>query len=79
MAVSLRPTDIANMLADMLAGAVGGNRKHWLHLVGPIEALPIVTNIQSNWRVSPIAMGDELAAITKAVELLRAEEPYVVP
>lgn len=74
----LRTADIAEMLAEMLAGAAGGTRDRWAELIGPVEFLPIAMNVHSNWRISPIATGDELRAIATAAELLRAEHPYVV-
>lgn len=64
-------------IADNLTGAVGGTHDHWIEQVGRGRKLPITMNIYSNWRVSPIATGDDLAAIVKAIELVRAEHPYV--
>jgi hypothetical protein len=61
----------------MLTGAVGGNKAHWLKLIGPVSALPLATNVKSNWSISPIATGEELRAIVTAAEILRNEHPYV--
>lgn len=69
--------DIAVMLADMLAGAVGGPKDRWLELIGPVESLPVWNAVQLNWRITPIATGEELSAINTAAELLRAQQPYV--
>lgn len=77
MAERLTATDIEDTLADMLTGAVGGTRERWLDLIGPVKMLPIATHIHCNWSVSPIATGEELVSITKAIELVRAEHPYV--
>jgi hypothetical protein len=74
----LRAIDIANMLAEMLMGAAGGKKQFWLEQIGPVEFLPVAKNVKSNWRAAPIATGDNLAAISKAIELLRAEHPYVI-
>lgn len=74
---NVSPIDIAEMLADMLAGTVGGERSRWLRLIGPVESLPIWNAVQSNWRIAPIATGDELHAINTAAELLRTQHPYV--
>ena len=73
----LATTEIANLLADLLTGAAGGTRERWLELIGPVKTLPIATNIHCNWSVSPIATGEELVAIGKAVEVVRGVEPYV--
>ena len=73
----LRAADIANLLAEMLTGAVGHDKAHWLNLIGPVTALPIATHARSNWSISPIATGEELRAIVTAAEILRNEHPYV--
>lgn len=73
---TLGPDEIANLLAEILAGAAGGTHERWLELIGPVEALPIWLNVKCNWRVTPIATGDELRAILAAVEVVRAEHPY---
>lgn len=78
MTIQVSGTDIANTLARMLAGAVGRDQAHWLGLIGPVEWLPVATSVKSNWRISPIATGDDLSAIVAAAELLRTEHPYVV-
>lgn len=70
-------SDIRDMLAEMLAGAVGGSKAHWLELIGTVESLPLIGNVKSNWRIAPIATGEDLRAIVAAAELVRAEHPYV--
>jgi hypothetical protein len=69
--------EIGEMLVAMLSGAVGETDAHWHRLVGPVEALPIWTNVESNWRVTPIATGEELRAIIAAIEIVRKQHPYV--
>jgi hypothetical protein len=69
-------TALRDLLAQVLTAA-GHDEAYWLEKIGEVEALPIWNNVRSNWRVSPIAVGDDLEAITKAVELVRKEEPYV--
>jgi hypothetical protein len=78
MAESLTATDIGDMLADMLTGAVGGTRDRWLDLIGPVKMLPIATHIHCNWSVSSIATGDDLAAINEAARLVREQHPYII-
>ena len=68
---------MANLLAEILTGAAGGTRERWLELIGPVEPLPIWLNVKCNWRISPTATGEELRAILAAVEVVRAEHPYV--
>ncbi len=73
----MTPTDLSRLLARLLTGAAGHDEAYWLKQIGPVEALPIYNNVRSNWRVSPIAIGEDLHAITRAVEIVRIEYPYV--
>jgi len=68
--------EIGEILVAMLSGAVGENPTRWRRLLGPVEALPIWTNVESNWRVTPIATGEELRAIIAAIEIVRKQHPY---
>lgn len=69
--------DIRHLLAHLLAGAVGKNEAHWLKLIGPVTALPIIDAPRSNWRIEPRGTPAEVQAIEKAVEVVREAHPYV--
>ncbi|RSV33357.1 hypothetical protein CA234_22645 [Sphingomonas sp. ABOLE] len=69
--------DIRNLLAHLLAGAAGEDEAHWLKLIGPVTALPIIDAPRSNWRVEPKGKPNELEAIEKAAEVVRLAYPYV--
>jgi len=73
----MTPTALRHLLASILTAAAGHDEAYWLEQIGEVEALPVWNNVQSNWRVSPIATGDDLHAITRAVEIVRSEHPYV--
>ncbi len=68
-------TDLRSHLAHLLTSAIGHDEAYWLEQIGEVEALPIYNNVRSNWRVSPIATGEDLHAITRAVEIVRFEHP----
>lgn len=69
--------DIQSLLAHFLANVAGKTEGHWKELIGPVTALPIVFHPRSNWTVAPKAKSAELAAIEKAVEIVRGAHPYV--
>jgi len=48
-----------------------------LEQIGEVEKRPLIEDISTNWRVSTAATDVELAAINKAVDLVRFEYPYV--
>jgi hypothetical protein len=78
MASVMTPDQMADLLATLLEGAAGGTHEHWLKVLGPVEQLPTHLNIRCNWRVHPKAGKRDLAAIKEAIEIVRAEHPYVV-
>lgn len=77
MADPLTPTELRDLLATLLSGAAGKDEATWREKVGPVEKRPILENIASNWRVMPTGTGADVAAIGKAVEVVRAAHPYV--
>jgi hypothetical protein len=80
MATVLAPTtgeEIRDLLAHLLAGVAGGDEAKWRRLIGSIERYPTWKHVRFNWGVKPRAMGGERDAIDKAVELVRAEHPYI--
>lgn len=69
--------DIRALLAHLLAGAAGKTEAHWKKLIGEVTALPIVLHPRSNWRIEPTGRPEELQAIAKAADIVRAAHPYV--
>lgn len=72
------PDEMRDLLAELLEGAAGKTRAHWVKVIGPVEHLtPIWKYVAGNWRVHPKGTKADVAAIEKAVELVRAAHPYV--
>lgn len=70
--------ELADILATILEGAVGGDDKAgWAKIVGPVEILPILTNVRSNWAAHPKGNKAKMAAIEAAVAIVREKHPYV--
>lgn len=72
------PTALRDLLATLLAGAVGKTPDYWRSAIGEVEMLPIYSHAAGNWRVHPKAGKQDLEVIQKAVDLVRQEHPYVV-
>ena len=75
-----KPTTVDEMqdlLAHLLAGAVGKTDRYWKNLIGPVIALPIVIHPRSNWRIDPRGKPAEVEAIENAAAVVRAAHPYV--
>lgn len=79
MAETKPPTtdEIGKLLAHLLAGAAGEDEAHWIKLIGPVTALPIIEAPRSNWRIEPEGKPAEVEAIEKAAEVVRLAYPYV--
>lgn len=71
------PTDLRDLLTELLSGAAGNTRDYWAGAIGDVEQLPTHFNVRSNWQVQPRGSKRDLDAIQKAVDLVRQEHPYV--
>jgi hypothetical protein len=71
------PSQMQDLLAELLEGATSGTREHWRRAIGDVEQLPTHFNVRSNWQVHPRGSKRDLEAIQKAVDLVRQEHPYV--
>ncbi len=69
--------EMADLLATLLVGAAGGTKEAWAKKIGGVEKLPIALIVRSNWHVQPKGRAADKAAIAKAVDLVRAQHPYV--
>ena len=70
------PAGLADLLVELLTGAAGGTEAEWRSAIGDVEKLPTWANVRSNWAVHPTGTAGQLAAIKKAVEVVRAAHPY---
>jgi hypothetical protein len=78
MASALTPDQMRDLLATLLEGAAGKSRGHWLKAIGEVEHLtPIHMHISGNWRVHPTGSKADMEAIVRAVDVVRAQHPYV--
>jgi hypothetical protein len=71
------PSQMQDMLAELLEGAAGNSREHWRRAIGEVEQLPTHFHVRCNWRVHPRGRKRDLDAIQKAVEIVRQEHPYI--
>lgn len=73
----MTPAEIGDLLATVIAGVAGGTKARWRKAIGPIEKLPTWKHVRFNWRVSPHVKPEERDVIQRAVEVVRAEHPYI--
>ena len=75
----MKPSQLRDLLAALLEGAAGKPADHWRKAIGEVEELkPIHSYVQGNWRVQPKGTKKDIAAIERAVDVVRAEHPYVL-
>ena len=73
----LSPSQMQDLLAELLEGAAGNTRDHWRRAIGELEQLPTRFHVRSNWRVRPRGRKRDLEAVEQAVEVARQKHPYV--
>ncbi len=71
------PDGLRDLLAHLLAGAVGGSEANWRGLIDEVEALLIVLHPRLNWRIEPSGAAVERGAVGKAEQLVREAHAYV--
>ena len=72
----LTAAEIQSLLAEMLAGVVGGPQEEWRSRIGELEVLSLAAHPRCNWSVVPTGTPQQVAAIDTAVELVRGEHPH---
>ena len=71
------PTELHATLVTVIAGASETPTARWETLIGAVEVLSLAYHPRSNWRVEVSGTDDERRWIAAAMELVRAEHPYV--
>lgn len=73
------PDALRQLLVTMLAGAVGETKAHWDTRLSNVLPLDLSRNPGANWTVKAVrgASVTERDALERAVELAKAEHPYV--
>ena len=71
------PAGMADLLAEVVSGVAGGSKAAWRKRIGPVERLPTWRHVTPNWRVAPTGSVQQRSMIEHAVEIVRAEHPYV--
>ena len=68
--------EIRDLLAALLAGAIGGGAHRWREKIGELVVFPLATHPTCNWTVRPTGNAQESQAIAAAVELVREQHPH---
>ncbi|WP_085810721.1 hypothetical protein [Sphingomonas sp. TZW2008] len=80
MATVLAPStaeEIRDLLAHLLAGVTDACEATWRRRIGAIERYPTWKYVRFNWGVALSRSVVDREAIEKAVEIVRAEHPYI--
>ena len=71
------PEGLGEILVEILVGAAGKTPEHWRQAIGPVEKLPVATNVRSNWAIKPKGNRTDVATIERAAAIVREAHPYV--
>lgn len=66
-----------DLLATILAGVAGGTKTSWRRLIA-IEPLQAWQHVRFNWRLLRSGNAKEQRALDQAMDVVRAEHPYIV-
>lgn len=69
---------VGDLVAHVLAGAAGGTEAKWRKLIGSVDRVPTWRYVRFNWVVEPNGSAEQRDLIARAVDVVRAEHPYVV-
>ena len=71
-------SELADLLAEIVAGVAGGSKVACRKRVGDVERLPAWRHVTHNWRVTPTGTAEQREVIERAAQIVRAEHSYVV-
>ena len=71
------PSEMAALLAEVVAGVAGGSKPEWRKKIGVVERLPTWNHVTHNWRVQPSGTDEQKDVIERAMQVVRAAHPYV--
>ena len=70
-------TELRATLVTVIAGASETSTGRWETMIGSFEVLSLAYHQRYNWRIEVSGTQDDRRWIDAAIELVRAEHPYV--
>jgi hypothetical protein len=69
--------DITDQFLAILLREVGGTRRRWRNVIGPVKLYSASTHPHCNWSITPGGEADENAAVERVADRLREKHPIL--
>ena len=69
--------DLIDVFARTLLREIGGNRRQWKQVLGPVRVYDRATHAHCNWSITPSGSALEIATVERIADRLRGEYPIV--
>ena len=69
--------DLTDQFLAILLREVGGTRRRWRNVIGPVKRYSAATHPHCNWSITPGGEAEENAAIERIADRLREKHPII--
>ncbi|MFS2112321.1 hypothetical protein ACCC88_21735 [Sphingomonas sp. Sphisp140] len=69
--------DLTDQFLAILLREVGGTRRRWRNVIGPVKRYSAATHPHCNWSITPGGKADENAAVERIADRLRDKYPII--
>ncbi|WP_093665563.1 hypothetical protein [Sphingomonas gellani] len=70
-------SELQDLLIAMLVRRIGGNRRRWRIVLGPVRLHDRATHPLCNWSISPTGTAGEVDAAEHLLDTVRLDHPLV--
>ncbi|UZK65816.1 hypothetical protein [Sphingomonas sp. M1-B02] len=69
--------DLQDLFLATLLRRIGGNRRRWKTVIGPVRVYDLATHAHCNWSITPNGASAEIACVERIADELRLSHPIV--
>ena len=69
--------DLIDRFLAVLQREIGGNRRSWRRVLGPVKHYSLDTHAHCNWSITPSGSPGEVAAVERIADRLRLDHPLI--
>lgn len=73
----MNAADLTDQFLAILLREVGGTRRRWRNVIGPVKRYSPATHPHCNWSITPGGEADENSAIERVADRLREKHPII--
>ncbi len=73
----MNAADLTDQFLAILLREVGGTRRRWRNVIGPVKRYSAETHPHCNWSITPGGEADENEAIERVADRLRDKYPIL--